>query len=83
MCIETNSTHKKIAKQPVERAQQPLERIHIDLSSPGVMSIQGNTFILTISDSRTRVWWVKFLKLKSDSLKKFKEFTVALEALAE
>ena len=62
------------------RAQQPLELVHSDICRPmETVSHGGNRYFLTFIDDYSRRTWVYFLKQKSETFEKFKEFKIYVE----
>ena len=62
------------------RAMKPLELVHTDMCGPmRTQSIGGSCYFLAFIDDYRRKTWVYFLKQKSETFAKFKEF----KALAE
>jgi hypothetical protein len=62
------------------RAWAPLEIVYTDLC--GLMqtpSLGGNIYFLTFIDDYSRKTWVYFLKHKSETFDKFKEFKALVE----
>jgi hypothetical protein len=62
------------------RAWAPLEIVHIDLCGPiQTTSLGGRIYFLTFIDDCSRKTWVYFLKHKSETFDKFKEFKALVE----
>ena len=63
------------------KAKEPLELIHSDVFGPVKQpSIGENRYMVTFIDDFSRYVWVYFMKNKSDTLAKFKEFKKSAEA---
>ena len=63
------------------KAKEPLELIHSDVLGPITQaSIGGMKYMVTFIDDFSRYVWVCFMKEKSETLSKFKEFKNAAEA---
>ena len=63
------------------KAKEPLELIHSDVLGPITQaSIGGMKYMVTFIDDFSRYVWVYFMKEKSETLSKFKEFKNAAEA---
>eukprot|EP00253_Pinus_taeda_P027966 PITA_27966 len=79
-CILGKKHHESFLKGVAYREKQPLELVHTDLCGPmRTQSIGGNCYFLTFIDDYSRKTWVYFLKQKSETFARFKEF----KALAE
>jgi hypothetical protein len=62
------------------QAKQHLELVHTDLCRPMQKnSIGGSVYFLTFIDDFTRKIWIYFLKHKSETFAKFKEFKAEAE----
>ncbi|KAL0402266.1 UNVERIFIED_CONTAM: Retrovirus-related Pol polyprotein from transposon RE2 [Sesamum latifolium] len=63
------------------RVKEPLELIHSDVFGPvRQASIGGMKYMVTFIDDFSRYVWVYFMKNKSETLTKFKEFKKSAEA---
>ncbi|GKA56164.1 indole-3-acetic acid-amido synthetase GH3.17 [Tanacetum coccineum] len=63
------------------KAKEPLELIHSDVFGPIKQpSIGENRYMVTFIDDFSRYVWVYFMKNKSDTLAKFKEFKKSTKA---
>ncbi|KAL0377901.1 UNVERIFIED_CONTAM: Retrovirus-related Pol polyprotein from transposon RE1 [Sesamum radiatum] len=63
------------------RTKEPLELIHSDVFGPvRQVSIGGMKYMVTFIDDFSRYVWVYFMKNKSETLTKFKEFKKSAEA---
>src|SRR3954468_24967821 len=74
----------KMTKTPftgvMERATELLEIIHIDVCGPmSVASCGGYCYVLTFTDDLSRYGYIYFMKHKSKSFEKFKEFQSEVE----
>jgi hypothetical protein len=59
------------------REKEHLELVHTNLCGPmQTQSIGGSFYFLTFIDDFSRKIWIYFLKNKSDTFSKFKEFKV-------
>lgn len=62
------------------RARSPLALVHTDLCGPlSSTSISGSRYILTITDGFSRYTWFFFLKRKSETLARFRQFKTMIE----
>lgn len=62
------------------RAKEHLELVHTDLCGPmQTQSIGGSSYFLTFIDDFSRKIWIYFLKNKSDTFSKFKQFKAEAE----
>ena len=69
----------KFAKA-VHETQNQLDYIHSDLWGPSqVPSIGGVRYFLTLIDDYSRKVWIYFLKNKSETFLKFKEWKILVE----
>ena len=74
-CILEKQHHESFPTGAYYRAKKPLELVHTDLCGPmTIQSIGGRCYFLTFIDDYSRKNWVYFLKQKSKSFAKFKEF---------
>src|SRR3954470_10802106 len=74
----------KMTKTPfsgmMERANDLLENIHIDVCGPmSVASRDGYRYVLTFMDDLSRYGYIYFMKHKSEIFEKFKEFQSEVE----
>ncbi|MBW0502256.1 hypothetical protein O181_041971 [Austropuccinia psidii MF-1] len=69
---DLNKIHKKSFNHQFERANKPINCVHIDLVSPILpSSLSGNRYFLTVVDQSTSFKIVRLLKHKSEALKQF------------
>ncbi|MBW0502257.1 hypothetical protein O181_041972 [Austropuccinia psidii MF-1] len=69
---DLNKIHKKSFNHQFERANKPLNCVHIDLVGPiSPSSLSGNRYFLTVVDQSTSFKIVRLLKHKSEALKQF------------
>ena len=62
------------------KAKEPLELVHSDVFGPvKQQSISGMRYMVTFIDDFSRYVWVFFMKEKSDTFSKFKEFRESAE----
>ena len=62
------------------RAKEPLELVHSDVFGPVKQpSVGGMRYMVTFIDDFSRYVWVFFMKEKSDTFSKFKEFRETIE----
>ena len=62
------------------RSSHPGERIHWDLMDPmPQISLGGSKYVLVFTDDYSRKDWVYFLKNKSETITKFREFKKKIE----
>ncbi|KAI3500109.1 hypothetical protein L1887_35925 [Cichorium endivia] len=72
--------HQLPYKESKFRAKKPLELIHSDVFGPVKQtSVSGMRYMLTFIDDYSRYVWVFFMKKKSDTFSKFKEFKTTVE----
>ena len=73
------ATRVKFAKA-VHETQNQLDYIHSDLWGPSrVSSIGGARYFLSLIDDYSRKVWIYFLKNKSETFLKFKEWKILVE----
>ena len=73
--------HQLPYKESKFKAKEPLELIHSDVFGPiKQASIGGMKYMVTFIDDFSRYVWVYFMKEKSETLSKFKEFKKVAEA---
>ncbi|WJZ90886.1 hypothetical protein VitviT2T_010001 [Vitis vinifera] len=78
-CVFGKTTRVKFAKV-VHETQNQLDYIHSDLWGPSrVSSIGGARYFLTLIDDYSRKVWIYFLKNKSETFLKFKEWKILVE----
>lgn len=66
------------------KAREPLELVHSDVFGPIKQpSIGGMQYMVTFIDDFSRYVWVFFMKEKSDTFSKFKEFRESIEGEVE
>ena len=74
-----NATRVTFAKV-VHETQNHLDYIHFNLWGPSqVLSLGGARYFLTIIDDYSRKVWIYFLKNKSETFLKFKEWKILVE----
>jgi hypothetical protein len=79
-CILGKQHRKIFPKEMSYRAWAPLEIVHTDLCGPmQTPSLGGSIYFLTFIDDYSRKTWVYFLKHKSETFDKFKEFKALVE----
>ena len=79
-CILGKQHHENFPKGVSYREKKPLELVHTDLCGPmRTQSIGGSCYFLTFIDDYSRKTWVYFLKQKSKTFSKFKEFNALVE----
>ena len=79
-CVEGKATRKPFVSKPVKRAKEKLELLHTDLCGPMTPnSIQGNKYMLTITDDYSRKSFTFFLKSKSEVPNVFNRFKLLIE----
>ncbi|KAL0352357.1 UNVERIFIED_CONTAM: Retrovirus-related Pol polyprotein from transposon TNT 1-94 [Sesamum calycinum] len=72
--------HQLLYEESNFRAKEPLELIHSDVFGPVKQaSIGGMKYMVTFIDDLSRYVWVYFMKNKSETLMKFKEFKKSKE----
>ena len=72
--------HQLPYKESEHRSKAPLELIHSDVFGPvKQISIQGMRYMVTFIDDFSRYVWVYFMKEKSETFTKFKEFKEKIE----
>src|SRR5713226_1122272 len=78
-CI-TGKHHRDSFPTSTSRAKEHLELVHTDLSGPmQTQSIGGYFYFLTFIDDFRRKTWIYFLRNKSETFSKFKEFKALTE----
>ena len=70
---------KRIPKGTVTRSDQPIYRIHADLSGRKLSSLEGYRYYLLLTDDYSRYRWAILLKLKSDAAGELKGFIKKIE----
>ena len=74
-CVLEKMTRTSFPKKSMNRATKLLEIVHTDLCGPmQVPSHGGSRYVLTFTDDYSRYTTVYFLRNKSDTLFKFKEY---------
>jgi len=78
-CFEGKETKNPNYKNN-NRAEKPFQLIHMDLIGPiNVESRNGNKYILVIVDDFSRYLWTLYLKNKSETWKKYREFIINIK----
>ena len=78
-CVFGKATRVKFAKVVYE-TQNHLDYIHFNLWGPSqVLSLGGARYFLTLIDDYSRKVWIYFLKNKSETFLKFKEWKILVE----
>ncbi len=83
VCRECKITATPFPKGKVVRSTEPLAIIHTDLMNAGTPSRDGERYVLTCIDDCTRYGVSYYLKKKSDTFQKFKEFHKMAETQCE
>ena len=79
-CILGKMTKNPFPKKSMNRATKPLELVHTDLCGPlQVPSHGGNRYVLTFTDDFSRYTTIYFLRNKSDTIIKFKDYVSIME----
>ena len=79
-CVLGKMAKIPFPKKSMNRASIPLELVHTDLCGPmQVPSHGGSKYVLTFTDDYSRYTTVYFLKNKSDTILKFKEYVKLME----
>ena len=79
-CILAKHHRESFPKGMSYRARVPLEIVHSDICGPmKTPSLGGSIYFLTFIDDFSRKTWVYFLKYKSETFGKFKEFKAFVE----
>ena len=82
-CVRGKMKKETFSKQSEHRAIRPYELIHSDLCGPmQVESKGGSKYILTFTDDHTRYTTAYFIKSKSETLSKFKEYVQSVDKQA-
>ena len=68
-----------VNRSPRSRAPEFLGIIHTDLGGPYTPTRYGERYFMTLKDDATGVVWVFLLKIKGQTLDKFKQFTAWIE----
>ena len=83
-CILEKQHRESFRKGVSYRENKLLELVHIDLCRPmRTQLIGGSCYFLTFIDDYSRKTWVYFLKQKSETFAKFKEFKALVENQSE
>jgi len=73
--------HQLPYKESKFKAKEPLELVHSDVFEPVKQaSISGRKYLVTFIDDFSRYVWIYFMKKKSETFSKFKEFKEVAEA---
>jgi len=73
--------HQLPYKESKFKAKEPLELVHSDVFGPVKQaSISGRKYLVTFIDDFSRYVWIYFMKKKSETFSKFKEFKEVAEA---
>ncbi|GKB48852.1 retrovirus-related pol polyprotein from transposon TNT 1-94, partial [Tanacetum coccineum] len=81
LSCQYGKAHRLPYEESKFKAKEPLELIHSDVFGPVKQpSIGENRYMVTFIDDFSRYVWVYFMKNKSDTLAKFKEFKKSAEA---
>ena len=79
-CIYGKQSRKPFPIGKAWRASNCLELIHADLCGPmNTKSFGGSQYFLLFTDDYSRMSWVYFLKLKSETFDNFRKFKVLVE----
>lgn len=78
-CELSKSRKKRIPIVSVTRADQPLYRIHMDLSGRKLSSLKGERYYLLITDDYSRYRWVYFFKSREETFKACVSFVLLVE----
>jgi hypothetical protein len=79
-CVLGNHHREVFPSAATFRAKSPLELVHTDLCGPmQTDSIGGSFYVLTFIDDYSRMTWVYFIRSKSETFSKFKEFKAMTE----
>ena len=79
-CIYGKQSKKPFPKGKSRRASCSLEIVHADLCGPmQTKSFGGSKYFLLFIDDSTRMSWVYFLQLKSETFQAFKKFKALVE----
>lgn len=79
-CILAKHRRDSFPNAATFRAHSPLELVHTDLCGPmQTQSIGGSFYFLTFIDDFSRMTWVYFIKNKSETFEKFKQFKAISE----
>jgi len=79
-CFLGKKHHEIFPKGISYRVKKPLGLVHTYLCGPKIThSIGGSCYFLTFTDDYNRKTWVYFLKQKSETFVKFKEFKAFAE----
>ena len=79
-CILGKMTKIPFPKKSTHRASRPLELVHSDLCGPmQVPSHGGSRYVLTFTDDYSRYTTVYFLRNKSETFSKFKDYVHLME----
>ena len=79
-CVRGKMKKETFPKQSEHRSTKPYEIVHSDICGPmQVESKGGSRYMLTFTDDHTRYSTVYFIKSKSETISKFKEYVHSVE----
>ena len=75
VCAMCKITKVPLPKETEVKSKKPLERVFVDILGPlNPASVHGYRYVLMLVDEYSKFKAVKFLRVKSEALEKFKEF---------
>ena len=79
-CMAGQQHRERFPRKSETRADKPGQRIHSDLIGPmQVTSLGGSRYTLVFTDDYSRKGWIYFMRSKSETLTKFREFQRRIE----
>ena len=79
-CMAGHQHCERFPRKSETRSSHPGERIHSDIMGPmPQVSLGGSKYVLVFTDDYSRKGWVYFLKSKSETITKFREFKKKIE----
>lgn len=80
ICCEGKLSRQKFPKRSEHGAENMLDLVHSDLCGPlEVATPSGNRYVLTLIDDYSRFCFVYFLKRKSETVSRIKEFSALVK----
>ena len=70
---------KNISKVASSRSDQPIYRLHVDLSGRKLSTLDGKRYYLLITDDYSRYRWLKLLSTKDEAIQTLKSFIDEVE----
>lgn len=70
---------KNIPREASTRSDQPIYRLHVDLSGRKLSTLDGKRYYLLMTDDYSRYRWVKLLSTKDEAIQTLKSFIDEVE----